>query len=222
MFTFAKNLELIRIAPQNDWVVFLLIGSIFLYLFMFLSLQRNSSVKEFLLQKFPDSANNFLSWAIVSAVFSLVLACFLSQFIPVVPKKVSDLQIFGYELNKFGFTLISLFLFFFTKNIFTYMFFAGTGNIKKWAIFYFTVSKFYFCVSILLIILCVASYFYPIDDLKIFPFYFGGFLLIFVFKLFFYFFHKNDILPRKWYYKFLYICTLQIIPLLVLWKVLFF
>ncbi|MBE2274452.1 MAG: DUF4271 domain-containing protein, partial [Flavobacteriales bacterium] len=27
---------------------------------------------------------------------------------------------------------------------------------------------------------------------------------------------------KKWYYKFLYICTLQIIPVLVLWKVLFF
>ncbi|TQE61297.1 DUF4271 domain-containing protein, partial [Leptospira interrogans] len=36
-----------------------------------------------------------------------------------------------------------------------------------------------------------------------------------------YIFHNQPILPEKWYYKFLYICTLQIVPVLVLWKFLF-
>ncbi|MBF8457822.1 DUF4271 domain-containing protein [Kaistella sp. G5-32] len=222
MLTFAKSLELVRIAQQNDWVVFIIIGCLFLYVFMLLSLQRDSSVREFLMQKFPDSSNNFLSWMIVSVVFCLAFATFLSQYIPVVPKSISNLSLFGYELNKFGFTVAVLAGFYFIKNMLSYIFFAGTGAIKKWDLFYFTVSKFYFCISIIIIVLCVMSYFYPDAELKRLPFYFIGFLLMFVFKQFYYLFHKNDIMPQKWYYKFLYICTLQIVPVLVLWKVLFF
>jgi hypothetical protein len=222
MLTFAKNLELVRIVQQNDWVVFIIIGCLFLYIFMLLSLQRDSSVREFLMQKFPDSNNNFPSWLIISVVFCLVFATFISQYIPFVPKSISHLNLFGYELNKFGFTLIVLAGFYFIKNILTYIFFAGTGAIKKWDLFYFTVSKFYFFISLIIIVLCVMSYFYPTGELERLPFYFGGFLLIFLFKQLFYFFHKNDIMPQKWYYKLLYICTLQIVPVLVLWKVLFF
>ena len=220
--TFAKSLELVRIAQQNDWIVFLIIGCIFLYVFMFRSLQRDSTVREFLMQRFPDSSNIFPSWIIISFVFCLVFAAFLSQYIPVVPKSIRNLEIAGYELNKFGFTLIAILGFYFIKNILTYVFFAGTGSIKKWSLFYFTVSKFYFCISVIIIILTILSYFYPNGNLSRFPFYFGGFLILFLFKLFYYFFHKNDIMPQKWYYKFLYICTLQIVPVLVLWKVLFF
>ncbi|WP_232815864.1 DUF4271 domain-containing protein [Chryseobacterium capnotolerans] len=73
-----------------------------------------------------------------------------------------------------------------------------------------------------MIILCVTHYYFPIDRNKIFPYYFFFFAFVFIFKVFFYLFHKNKILPEKWYYKFLYICTLQIAPLLLLWKLLFF
>ncbi|SFB79089.1 DUF4271 domain-containing protein [Kaistella jeonii] len=213
---------MVRITQQNDWVVFIIIGCISLYVFMFRSLQRDSTVKEFLMQKFPDASNNLLSWIIISFVFCLVFAAFISQYIPVVPKKVGNIHVLGYELNKFGFTFLVILGFYFIRNMLTYIFFAGTGTIKKWDLFYFTVSKFYFCISVIIIILCVISYFYPDGDLQRLPFYFGGFLGIFLFKLLFYFFHKSDIMPQKWYYKFLYICTLQIVPVLVLWKVLFF
>lgn len=213
---------MVRIAEQNDWVVFILVGCIFLYIFMLLSLQRESSVKEFLMQKFPEATNNFLSWLIISFVFCTVFSTFVSQYIPIVPKKVSDLQLFGFELNKFGFTMVTVCTFYFLKNILTYLFFAGTGFIKKWEIFSFTVAKFYFVISIVLMIFCVVNYFYGIEKIKLVDYFFGAVVLMFVFKQFYYFFHKNNILPEKWYYKILYICTLQIIPVLVLWKVLFF
>jgi hypothetical protein len=222
MLTFAKNLELIRIAQQNDWVVFIIVGCMFLYVFMLISLQRDSSVREFLLQKFADSSNTFLSWFVISLVFCLLLSTFISQYIPVVPKKISSIQLLGFELNKFGFTFLSISVFYLMKTALSYLFFAGTGDLKKWPVFYFTGSKFYFCVSILLIILCIGSYFCPIDVLRIFPYYFGMWIFLVLFKVLFYFFHTNTILPEKWYYKFLYICTLQIMPLVVLWKVLFF
>lgn len=222
MLTFAKKLELVRIAQQNDWVVFIIIGCIFLYVFMLISLQRDSSVKEFLLQKFPDSSNIFLSWLTISLVSSLLLSVFISQYIPVVPEKIVNLQLFGYELNKFGFTFLSIAAFYIVRTLLSYLFFAGTGDLKKWAVFYFTASKFYFCISILLMFVCIASYFYEIDVLRMFPIYFWAVIVAVLFKILFYFFHTNNVLPEKWYYKFLYICTLQIVPLLVLWKVLFF
>ena len=116
MLIFAKKYKLIRIVQQNDWVVIILVSCIFLYIFMLLSLRRDSSVTEFLLQKFADSTNNFLSWIIISFVFAFA----------------------------------------------------------------------------------------------------------FLFKQIYYILHSSNILPQKWYYKFLYICTLQIVPVLVLWKLLFF
>jgi hypothetical protein len=59
---------------------------------------------------------------IISVVFCLVFATFISQYIPFVPKSISHLNLFGYELNKFGFTLIVLAGFYFIKNILTYIF----------------------------------------------------------------------------------------------------
>ena len=189
---------------------------------MLVSLRRDSTVMEFLTQKFADSTNNYLSWIIISVVYCLVLSVFISFYVPTVPKKISDIHVSGYELNNFGFTLLTVSSFYFVKNILTYVFFAGTGSIKKWQFFYFTASKFYFCFSLIIMILCVVNSFYLIDQVEMFGYCFVGFSVVFLFKLIYYFFHNNGILPEVWYYKFLYICTLQIIPVLVLWKVLFF
>ena len=222
MLIFAKKYKLIRIVQQNDWVVIILVSCIFLYIFMLLSLRRDSSVTEFLLQKFADSTNNFLSWIIISFVFALVLSVFVSQNIPVVPQKISDFQFFGYELNKFGFTFVGISVFYFLKNILTYLYFAGTGAAKKWEVFHFIASKFYFCFSIVIMILCLIQYFYRFDKWVMFDVYLAVFAFAFLFKQIYYILHPSNILPQKWYYKFLYICTLQIVPVLVLWKLLFF
>ncbi|WP_447951448.1 DUF4271 domain-containing protein [Chryseobacterium koreense] len=219
---FARKYKLVRIAQQNDWVVFILVGSIFLYIFMLLSLQRESSVRDFLLQKFPDSSNNFPSWLIISLVFVLLFSTLVSQFIPIVPRKISEVQIMGYELNKFGFTFLAVSGIYFIKNICSYLYYAGTGNSKKWKVFYFAASKIYFVFSLVLMVACVVKYFYSIESLVSFNLLVAGFLVLFGFKLIFYFFHRDNILPQKWYYKILYICTLQITPVLVLWKILFF
>ena len=223
---------MIRLVQHNDWVVFIILGFILLYVFMLLYLHRDSSVKVFLLQKFADSSNNFLSWLIISCVFTVLLATFISPSIPIVPKLVTDIHFFGHELNKFGFTLGALFLFFTLKSSLSYIFYAGTGSLKKWKLFQFSASKFYFVFSLVLMGLCVYQFFYKVNDvqltgyfkaidLQIFDYYFVGFMGVFVFKIFFYLLSPNKILPQKWYYKFLYICTLQITPVLVLWKVLY-
>ena len=184
------------------------------------------------MQKFADSSNNLLSWLIISFVSTLLLATLISQSIPIVPKKISDVHFFGYELNKFGFTFLALIIFYSLKSMLSYVFYAGTGSLKKWTLFQFTASKFYFTLSLVLMMLCVYQYFYNVNDLQLinnfkphdlqlFDYYAFGFVFVFLFKIFFFLLSPNSILPEKWYYKFLYICTLQFAPVLVLWRVLY-
>jgi hypothetical protein len=189
---------------------------------MLFSLHRDSSVKRFLSQKFADSSNNFISWLIVSLVYCLTFSTFVSQYVLIVPKKVANIQLIGYELNKFGFTFFSVSIFYLIKTSLSYTFFASTGNLRKWSVFYFTASKFYFCLSVVLMISSFINSFYDINRLWVFDLFIGSVLFLFLFKIIYYLFHKDDILPEKWYYKILYICTLQIVPVLVLWKALFF
>ena len=212
----------IRIPENNDWVIFILLGCIFLYLFMMNIIEREANLKDFLLQKYFDASNNFPSWVITSCVTALTLSVLVSQYIPTVPKYIADLQVLGYQLNKFGFCLIAVIFFYMLKSGLGFLFFQSTGDGKKWTVFYFTATKFYFILSFILIILCVTHYYFPLDRNRMFMYYFYFFSFVFIFKVFFYLFHKNNILPEKWYYKFLYICTLQIAPLLLLWKLLFF
>ncbi|WP_259112891.1 DUF4271 domain-containing protein [Chryseobacterium sp. JUb7] len=231
IYNFAKNIPLllsqnftnhVRIPENNDWVIFILLGCIFLFIFMMNVIERDANLKDFLLQKYFDASNNLPSWVITSCVSALTLAVLLSQYIPTVPKYVADLQIMGYQMNKFGYTLTVVVLFYLLKSSFGFLFYQSIGDGKKWPVFYFTSTKFYFILSFLLIILCVTHYYFPIDRSKIFYYYLLFFSFVFIFKVFFYLFHKNNVLPEKWYYKFLYICTLQIAPLLLLWKLLFY
>lgn len=185
-------------------------------------IEREANLQDFLLQKYYDASNNLPSWIITSCVTTLSLAVLISQYIPIVPKYIADLQIAGYQLNKFGYSLVAIIFFYLAKSILGFLFYQSVGDGKKWSIFYFTSTKFYFILSFLLIILCVIHYYFPIDRSKMFLYYIFFFSFVFIFKVFFYLFHKNNILPEKWYYKFLYICTLQIAPLMLLWKLLFF
>ncbi len=188
---------------------------------MLISLQREASAREFLLQKIEDSSNSYLSWIIVSLVYVTSLSVLISQYIPVIPEFINKNSLFGFQLNKFGFTFFSLSAFYILKIIITYFYYYGVRTQKKWQQFYFVATRFYFVLSVLLILGCLQTAYYPFDRIETYQTYGILFLIIFVFKNIFYLFHNYRILPKNWYYKFLYICTLQIIPLMVLWKFLF-
>jgi len=189
---------------------------------MFIFLLRDIRIKEFFVQEYADSSNNFLSWAITSAVFCILISVLISQYIPLVPKWVTSIHPFGFELNKFGFTFLSILLFYLLKTSFSYIFYSSVGNSRKWKLFYFTATKFYFGLSLLLMVLIFSHYYFDNKKGEELYFYLIFLMIVFVFKILFYFFHKNQILPVRWYYKFLYICTLQIAPLFALWRLLFF
>ncbi|KQT22462.1 hypothetical protein ASG31_01625 [Chryseobacterium sp. Leaf404] len=185
-------------------------------------IERQANLKDFLFQKYFDSSNNLPNWIITSMVFVLAVSVLMSQYIPVIPRFIAENQIFGYHFNKFGYTLAVVSLFYFVRTGFSFLLYHSIGDGKKWNIFYFTSTKLQFVVSMVMIALCVMHYYFPIDKTKVFFMYVVFFCFVFIFKVLFYMFHKNNILPAKWYYKFLYICTLQIAPLLMLWKLLFF
>lgn len=194
------------------------------------TLQRDASIKSYLLQDYSETNNVFQSWMVIGIITMLLLTTIISQYIPVVPKQISDLQLFGLELNKFGFGLLAICTYYLAKSVFSYFFFQSLGDGRKWKLFCYASSKFYLLFSLLLVILCFIHYyfsidfnggFYVIDAVNIFPIYLIAALTILLFKNFYFLFNKNNILPFQWYYKILYICTLQIAPVLALWKLLF-
>ncbi len=213
---------MIRITEHNDWVVYCILGSIFIYIILLSVFQRDANIKDFLMQKAEDSSNLTPTWLIVSVVRCVMIAVLLSQFVPVIPKHFSDIQLFGLQLNKFGFTFITLLLFDMMRNIMTFLFYSSVGSARNLKGLTLVASKFFFLETIAFIILGFVLYYYPIDLVR----YFYGIICLligsFVLKNLIYLFHSQPILPEKWYYKFLYICTLQIVPVLVLWKFLFY
>ncbi|MPS72560.1 MAG: DUF4271 domain-containing protein [Chryseobacterium sp.] len=183
--------------------------------------QRDANIKEFLLQKIEDSSNLTPSWLIISIVKCIMTALLLSQFVPIVPK-LFTIDVLGFQINKFGFTLLTLLSFDIIRNILTFLFYSSIGSGKNLKGLTLVSSKFYFLESIIFIMASFALYFFPIDLVKYFYFIIGLVVGSFILKNLIYIFHNQSILPEKWYYKFLYICTLQIVPVLVLWKFLFY
>ncbi len=217
-----KFLKLVRIAEHNDWVIYCILGSTFIYIILLSVFQRDANIKDFLLQKVEDSNNLTPSWVIISIVKCVMTALLLSQFVPIVPKFLSDIQLFDFQINKFGFTFLTLLSFDIVRNILTFFFYSSIGSGKNLKGLTLVSSKFYFLESIAFILASFALYYFPVDLVRYFYFIIGLVIFSFILKNLIYLFHKQSILPENWYYKFLYICTLQIVPVLVLWKFLFY
>lgn len=209
-------------AGNNDWVIIVILTSIVGYLIMLQGLQRTAAVRDFLMQHREDATNHFPSWCIISLINILLLSTLVSQYIPFVPRSIREFDFFGYELNKLGYTFAVISLFYFVKSFLSLLYYLLVGDGKIFPNMYFWVSKFYFLFSFLLIGLVFTNYYMDVDR-----FFFSFVVMallggVFIFKNIFYLLHRESMLPVKWYYKFLYICTLQLAPVFALWKSLFF
>lgn len=226
IFQFHKNSYfckkiVIRIVENNDWVLFalLLVGTI--YLVVFSGLLRGLSLKNFLSQSYDEAQNLLLCWWGISLGYIVVLSVLLSQYIPIVPRVVMRLEVGGWVLNKIGIMLVILLVFYFVKSVITVLFYGSIGQVKKYLVLGFVAQKFYFLQSLLLMILCVIHYYFPIDRRELYNYYLILLGLLFVGKNLFYLFHRQSPLPEEWYHKILYIWTLQVLPLLAVWKFIF-
>ncbi len=212
----------LRLTESYDWVIAILLLSCFLYVFMLSSLHRGINIKRFLMQDITDASNVVITWVIVSFAYCLSVAALISQYVPTVPRFLSLPEVLGLQFNKFGFTFLCLILFYMGKAALSYLFYQSVGFSRRWNSFCFTATRFYFVLSLIIMGLCIGHYYFPIDKSEALVYYILFFGIVFIFKVLFYIFHKNHILPNEWYYKFLYICTLQFIPIMALWKMLFF
>ena len=189
------------------------------YLILFKTLHRNISLAEFIMQPYENTNNNVLSWFFTTILFSLSFSVLFSQYIPVVPKFVAEnFSLLGVQFNKFGFLLTSLLLFYIVKNIIIYLFYGSIQELKKFGKYSFVAQKYYLIYSFVILALSIIHYYLSINKHKMFIFYVFVIIFGFLLKLSIYLFHNQRILPKEWYYKILYICTLQILPALLIWK----
>lgn len=186
---------------------------------MFRTLHRGISLYDFLTQPFEDVNNIYLSWGITTVLHSVSFSILFSQYIPVVPKFITEYFPFlGIEFNKFGFMLTALLAFYFIKNIMIYFFFASVENLKNYDQYAHAAQKYYLVYSIVILIISVLHYYLPLEPRLFFKIYLAMIVFGFLLKILYYLFYNQPILPEQWYYKFLYICSLQILPILVVWK----
>ena len=219
---FAKILVLIRLAENNDWIVFILTGCILAYVLMLSYLHREATLKDFLTQQITDSGNVLPTWTVVSVIHCVLFSALISHYLPVVPRAINNFSVFGYSLNKFGFTLLVVSLFYFIKIVLTFLFYSSIAQDRKWKRINFVASRFYFGLSLFLMIALFVDYYIVTNNAVLMQIFILMMVLVFIFKNLFYLFNRNRILPEEWYYKTLYICTLQIAPLFALWRILFF
>ena len=212
---------MVRIVENHDWVIFTLLGIGFVYIIMLNWLQRGESLLDFLFQEYSGRQNNILNWSIISIVFCVVFSVLFSQYIPVIPPYIAEMEVNGFVLNKIGMMIILLLLFYLLRALVTLLFFSAIGQVKKFLVLAFAAQRFYFVESLLLAFLCLVHYYYVTDKGDAYIYYAFFMLVFFVGKNVFYFLHREKPLPEEWYYKILYICGLQILPVLAIWKFIF-
>lgn len=213
---------MVRIVEHHDWVIFGIFGCIVALVLTFTYLNRESTLKEFFVQKKEDATNIFLIWMVISVVFCVQLTTLVSQYLPSVPELIDTLNVLGYTLNKFGYVFLVLGCFFLLRTVFTFFFYSSVNQMKNFNTLVFSVTRYYFVIGIVLMVFNFINYYILINKEFFLRFIFISLLSFFIFKQFFYLFNKNEVLPKQWYYKILYICTLQIAPLFAVWRLLFF
>ncbi|WP_018674701.1 DUF4271 domain-containing protein [Riemerella columbina] len=214
---------MVRIIENKDWVIYTLLAVGFLYVFIFRVLMREITLLKYLALDLEFVNNRFQTWLMVSAGFVVVAGLALAPFLPVIPEFYHQYDILGgYQLNKLGCVLVTLLGLFAFRILFTYFLLANSGELERWQHFYFVTTKIFLVYTLVLTCLVLIQYYIPIPKDWMIYTYLISFIIGFIFKNLIYIFKRPSILPEEWYYKILYICTLQILPFLVVCKLLFF
>lgn len=214
---------MLRIVHNHDWVIFSLLSIGFLYAFTFRIFLREISLKNFFFPKEEHIFSNmFLVWFNFTIGYIVNLCISFSQLLPSTSRLVNEISYDDWILNKIGFSLLCITLFQLFKFILSFIFISNYSDKKfLWKNFYFQSSRAILLQSIFLFGLNLLEFYGQIEKeilLYILIFVFGLFLFI---KCCFFLFSRQSFLPNEWYYKILYICTVQILPEVIIWKFLF-
>jgi hypothetical protein len=219
--------EKIRVAPELHWPILALLAILSLYILANTLLNKNMSIGDYLRQTYHPESHYFGQVLLIGLVFTSLLSLWLWPLLPTLPAWLQDIEVMGYVPNKFGYLLACMASYMIIKHLLCWCFYLCSGSLKRWVPYCFSLHKFYLVFSALVVLLIINQYFLHVEHYFL-PKGFDehrtyGLILVgmFVTKCIFEFFHQEPILPKQWYHKFLYLCTLQILPLLVLAKLLF-
>lgn len=212
---------MIRNYINNDWVTISIFLSISGLTFIFIYLNQETSLKKFIYQKTEDANNVFPIWLISSVIFYWQLTIMISGVINDVPKWILNYDFGGIAINKLNFSAITVSLLYLFRLIFTSFFYLIIGQAKRLKNLIFNISKQFYINSIILIIFNFIIYYTLINKGILLTISSYLIVILSIFKILIYFIDKNNILPKQWFLKLLYICTLQIAPFLVFWLLIF-
>lgn len=214
---------MVRILENKDWIIYSIIAIIVLYIFTSRVINKGLSLTDFLFLPKENTGNLYVNYSLISLAYVFILSVFLSPHLPIIPQWVAEHVVFqGYTLNKLGFTFLSFSLFYLSKCLLSYLFFKSSFSIKNWNWFVFKLNKFYGVLVALFTLLTIFEYFTPLTTHISLTHYLGILIIILLAKVMLLLFNRDPVFPNGWYYKFLYICTLQITPYLAIVKFLFF
>jgi len=204
---------LVRLVENNDWVILILLGVASVYATIFKILNKDQSLLEYMKLSAEYGGNILMNWIVSGIIYVFVLSVLLFNYISIIPDFI--LEKFypnEYDLNRFLFVFVVFSLLYIVNAFLSYLFFIVTGNRKRWRSYVFAVNKFFYFVTIFICLLIIIYYFYPINRDIFFNLSIIFFVFLFLFKIIFLITSSNKVLPKEWYYKFLYICILQILP----------
>lgn len=208
-----------RMSLSNDWLTLVLLFSfISLFLLRIIDVARFQEVVSklfkvsFLERRIDESYSVFSGFHILFTLFSVSVISLL----------LFDLKVFYYKVDFFSFQEFSgvfsmVFIYFLLKNIIEnvliYLF-----MLRK-SLVYFVVSKanYFFAISCYLFILILLKQYANLHS--VFIYYIAAFL--FFISFIFHFLNNKNLIINHLFYFILYICTFEIAPLLILFKLMF-
>lgn len=166
--------------------------------------------------------NKIPGYSLLSCVYILLLSMLTYILVPERPWSVLSWDIFGYRPNIFGFCLMVYAAYFIFKFLLGRLLYGLSGSTRKFIYLQTFMLRWYLLTVPLLLILSFVYFFhfYPNTNYnEAFRYFLLG---IFFIKLIGIVSLTQKVLPRNHYLKIVYLCTLQIMPVVVLIKVLFF
>lgn len=214
-----------RILLSNDWMtlLFLLLLVILFFVKKIAPLKfENVFARPFkvhiLDKEIYENISFFNIFNIIFLVFSAIVLSILLFQTPLFLGKFISIEVaFDNNFDTFFVVFLKVLIFYFLKFIVEYFMFQVLQLQDK--AFYFMVSKwnYYFTTSVYVFLLLIFEVYADLNNLLIYLFIGGIYLITFIMH----FLTNKNLIFSNFFYFILYICTLEIAPLLILFKLIF-
>lgn len=204
---------ILRLTENRDWIFLSLLAMVGIFIFSRFYFKKYYAHLSSL-HEFSQVKENFFSFYSI-AQFSFI---FLISLV-ILPTFILRINIQNWHYQAFFVVFAGLFFWFFFKGFINFLLFISTG--QKETLSDFLHQKLYFSIWFTSIYFALAWLAHYSEILQEYIFY--TFLVIFLLQLFLEGFHIINLLYKKHklplYYLFLYLCALEILPLIYIYKI---